>query len=117
MDVIMNKFHAFTGRQGGTGNFNCSSILSVIYSKCMKIHHYTAVFQKEPEGGYTVVIPALKGCVTYGETIEEAVVAAREAIESYLGSLAKDGEKAPSDISFVSTIDIPETYSSPATYA
>ena len=72
----------------------------------MKIHHYTAVFQKEPEGGYTVIIPALKGCVTYGKTIEEATVAAREAIESYLGSLEKDHETPPLDISFVSTIDI-----------
>lgn len=83
----------------------------------MKIHHYTAIFQKESGGGYTVIIPALKGCVTYGETIEEAVVAAREAIESYVGSLTKDGEEAPSDVSFVSTIDIPEIQSSPATYA
>ncbi len=71
----------------------------------MKIHHYTAIFQKEPEGGYTVVIPALKGCVTYGESIEEAQKMAKEAIESYLGSLAKDGSPAPSDIDFVSTID------------
>lgn len=68
----------------------------------MKIHHYTAVFQKEPEGGYTVIVPALSGCVTYGKTIEEAKVAVQEAIKSYLGSLAKDGEQAPSDISFVS---------------
>ena len=58
----------------------------------MKIHHYTAVFQKEPEGGYTVIIPALAGCVSYGESIEKASAAAQEAIESYLGSLAKDGE-------------------------
>lgn len=89
----------------------------VLYFIHMKIHHYTAVFQKEPEGGYTVVIPALKGCVTYGETIEEATVAAKEAIESYLGSLAKDGEPAPPDISFVSTIDVSEDYSPPAAYA
>ncbi len=72
----------------------------------MKIHHYTAIFQKEPEGGYTVVVPALKGCVTYGETIEKASQAAKEAIESYLGSLAKDKVTPPSDIDFVSTIDV-----------
>lgn len=83
----------------------------------MKIHHYTAVFQKEPEGGYTVIVPALSGCVTYGKTIEKATKAAQEAIESYLGSLAKDGEKAPRDISFVSTIDIPETTHRSAAYA
>ena len=89
----------------------------MVYFKYMKIHHYTAIFQKESEGGYTVIIPALKGCVTYGETIEEAATVAKEAIESYLGSLAKDGESAPVDVSFVSTIDVPETQSFPASYA
>lgn len=83
----------------------------------MKIHHYTAVFQKEPEGDYTVIIPALPGCVTYGETIEAAGEAAKEAIMSYLGSLAKDNEVPPADVSFVSTIDIPETYSPTSAYA
>ena len=83
----------------------------------MKIRHYTAIFQKEPEGGYTVIIPALKGCVTYGETIEEAQEAAKEAIESYLGSLAKDGESPPKDVSFVSTIDISDSMRHSASYA
>jgi len=83
----------------------------------MKIHHYTAIFQKEPEGGYTVVIPALKGCVTYGETIEKAASAAKEAIESYLGSLVKDHEPTPTDISFVSTIDVPVNSSHHLSYA
>ena len=56
----------------------------------MKVGHYTAIFQKEPEGGYTVIVPSLKGCVTYGETIDEAKKMAKEAIKAYLGSLAKD---------------------------
>mgnify|MGYP001562794685 FL=1 len=89
----------------------------MVYSLHMKIHHYTAIFQKEPEGGYTVIIPALPGCVTYGETIEEAQGAAKEAIESYLGSLTKDHEPLPTDISFVSTIDIPEKADYPVAYA
>ena len=75
----------------------------------MKIHHYTAIFQKEPEGGYTVIIPALKGCVTYGETIEKAAQAAKEAIESYLGSLAKDKIIPHHDVDFVSMIDVEST--------
>lgn len=76
----------------------------------MKIHHYTVVFQKEPEGGYTAIVPALPGCVTWGETIEEAQIAAKEAVESYLGSLAKDHEMVPSDVSFVSTIDVSSSF-------
>lgn len=82
----------------------------------MKIHHYTAVFQKEPDGGYTVIVPALKGCVTWGETVEEARKAGNEAIRSYLGSLAKDNESFPPDISFVSTIDV-EAATSQQAYA
>lgn len=82
----------------------------------MKIHHYTAVFQKETDGGYTVIVPALKGCVTWGKTVEEAGKAANEAIRSYLGSLTKDNESFPPDISFVSTIDV-ETAAPRQTYA
>ncbi len=37
-----------------------------------KILNYTVVFQKEPEGGYTALVPMLPGCVSYGENLEEA---------------------------------------------
>ncbi len=39
------------------------------------------------EGGYTVVVPSLPGCVTYGDTIEESITMAKEAIELYIESL------------------------------
>lgn len=48
-------------------------------------------------GGYTVEVPALPGCFTEGDTIDEALANAREAIESYIGSLVKDGEPIPED--------------------
>jgi predicted RNase H-like HicB family nuclease len=35
-------------------------------------------------GGYTVSVPALPGCVTHGETVEDAIANAREAIAAYL---------------------------------
>ncbi len=56
---------------------------------------FTAVFEPEPEGGYTVTCPALPGLVTYGETLEEARAMAAEAIECYLESLQKDGVPLP----------------------
>ncbi len=40
------------------------------------------------EGGYTVIVPALPGCVSYGETIQEATRNASEAIELHLENLA-----------------------------
>jgi len=58
---------------------------------------YRVLLRREPEGGYTVVVPSLPGCVTYGETIEEAIAMAREAIELYVESLREHGEEIPTE--------------------
>lgn len=47
----------------------------------MKFH---IILRKEPEGGYTVFVPSLPGCISYGETLEEAHYMVQEAIEGYL---------------------------------
>lgn len=57
--------------------------------------NYTVVFQKEPEGGYTAIVPSLPGCVTYGKNLEEAKKMAREAIELYMESLKEHNEDIP----------------------
>lgn len=48
----------------------------------------------EPDGGYTVTVPSLLGCITFGDTILEARTNAKEAIELYLEELAERGELA-----------------------
>jgi len=60
-------------------------------------HTYRILLNKEPEGGYTVNVPALPGCITYGETIDESITMAKEAIGLYLESLAEHGEDIPSE--------------------
>ena len=45
---------------------------------------YTAIFEPDGEGGYTVTVPVLRGLVTQGDTLEEARERAVEAIEGYL---------------------------------
>ena len=50
------------------------------------------------EGGYTVRVPALPGCVTEGDTLEEALDNAREAIQLYLEVVHERGEPIPEDI-------------------
>jgi antitoxin HicB len=47
------------------------------------------------EGGYIVSCPQLPGCVTQGETVEEALVMVRDAIQGYIDSLKKHGEPIP----------------------
>lgn len=72
-----------------------------------KTLHYNLIFRPEPEGGFTVVVPSLPGCVTYGKDLNEAKKMARDAIAGYIQSLKKHGEKIPSDTEdFVTTIDI-----------
>ena len=44
----------------------------------------TVVLEPQEEGGYTVYVPSLKGCVSQGETKEEALKNIKEAIELYL---------------------------------
>jgi len=58
---------------------------------------FRIVLRPEPEGGYTVVVPSLPGCVTYGETVEEAREMAKDAVEAYLKSMEQHGEELPDD--------------------
>jgi antitoxin HicB len=54
---------------------------------------YTIILETDPEeGGYTVTVPALPGCITQGETIEQCIERAREAIAGYIESLKAEGE-------------------------
>lgn len=60
----------------------------------MNVRTYRVVLKKEPEGGYTVVVPALPGCITYyGETMDEAKAMAKEAIELYIEELESRNEE------------------------
>jgi predicted RNase H-like HicB family nuclease len=48
---------------------------------------YRVLLSEEPEGGFTVTVPALPGCVTYGDSVDEALAMAKEAIEGYIAVL------------------------------
>jgi len=58
---------------------------------------YRILLRKEPEGGYTVIVPSLPGCITYGDTIEEAIKMAKEAIELYIENLREHDEEIPTE--------------------
>jgi antitoxin HicB len=59
--------------------------------------NYRILLRREPEGGYTVTVPSLPGCVTYGDDVEDAIKMAKEAIELYLESLRAHGDEIPTD--------------------
>jgi len=63
----------------------------------IKVFNYRVLLRKEAEGGYTVLVPSLPGCVTYGDTVEEAIEMAREAIQLYIESLREHNEPVPTE--------------------
>lgn len=52
-----------------------------------KIYSYQIALIPEDEGGYTVLVPSLPGCVSYGRTVDEAAERAKEAIALHLENL------------------------------
>lgn len=60
-------------------------------------YRYNIMLRPEPEGGFTAVVPALPGCVTYGRTLSEAREMARDAISGYVASLRRHKEPVPTD--------------------
>ncbi len=48
------------------------------------------ILEPSKEGGYTVYVPSLPGCISEGETVQEALTNIREAIELYLEPVEDD---------------------------
>jgi predicted RNase H-like HicB family nuclease len=48
-------------------------------------------------GGYTVEVPSLPGCISEGDTLDEALANIKEAIELYIEVLREDGKDIPED--------------------
>ena len=76
--------------------------------KAKKLYAYQISLVPEQEGGYTVLVPLLPGCVSYGRTIEEATENAKEAIALHLENSAAhkqpipEGQEAPVFMTLVS---------------
>ncbi|HET7093989.1 MAG TPA: type II toxin-antitoxin system HicB family antitoxin [Thermomicrobiales bacterium] len=70
------------------------------------MRRYVVVLTPEPDAsGYTVVVPALPGCITEGDTVEEALAMARDAIETYLEGESAADWRAPEGV-IVAEVDI-----------
>lgn len=68
---------------------------------------YTVIYTPEPEGGFTVTVPALPGCVTYGKDLNEVKKMLGDAIKLYIESLQKHKEPIPQgENSLIGTVDL-----------
>jgi predicted RNase H-like HicB family nuclease len=63
----------------------------------MKHFCYTIHLEPEAEGGYTVAVPALPGCITWGRDLDHAIEMAAECIQGHLEALEKAGLSIPEE--------------------
>ena len=67
---------------------------------------YSVVVHEAEEGGIWVEVPALPGCYSQGESVEEALGNVREAIALYLKTLRAEGQDAPKDAEVVYQVSV-----------
>lgn len=82
--------------------------IKVMARKTLRSYSYSVFYEKAEEGGYVASVPALPGCHTQGETIEETQRNVQEAIALYLESLVAHGEPIPEEgPSFQGRVSVP----------
>ncbi len=62
---------------------------------------YTIIIHKAEEGGFWAEVPALPGCFSQGETVEETSANIKEAVELHISCLMEDNEIIPVDDEFI----------------
>jgi len=69
--------------------------------------YYKIILEPQEEGGYTVTVPALPGCISEGDTYDEALANIRDAIALYLDSLRADGIGIPDENHLIVEVEAP----------
>jgi predicted RNase H-like HicB family nuclease len=60
--------------------------------------NYFVILNREDDGGFSAVVPALPGCISQGDSRPETMRNIREAIELYLEELRAAGEAIPGEV-------------------
>jgi len=70
-------------------------VWKTITIKFPELQHYPIVIHKDPDSACGVTVPDVQGCFTAGDTLEDTLKQAREAIEFHMGCLLLDGDPIP----------------------
>lgn len=67
---------------------------------------YTIELKPQKEGGYTVTVPALPGCISEGDTFEDALGNIKDAVEGYIKVLVRHERKVPLEFSEFHQVEV-----------
>jgi predicted RNase H-like HicB family nuclease len=62
------------------------------------VSHYKVVIHEDPDGGFWGEVPALPGCYSQGETVDELLTNIREAIAGVVEVMQEQGRQPESNI-------------------
>ncbi|HID55533.1 TPA: type II toxin-antitoxin system HicB family antitoxin [Candidatus Poribacteria bacterium] len=71
-----------------------------------KVLSYKVVLEPAEEGGYTVYVPSLPGCISEGDTYQEALKNIQEAIEGWIEVSKEFGDEIPSSDVIIDTVQV-----------
>jgi predicted RNase H-like HicB family nuclease len=69
-------------------------------------HDYLIIVHPDEDGGYWTEVPALPGCGSQGETVDEAVEMTKDAIRGFLASMREHGEAPPEERTLAVTVTV-----------
>lgn len=72
------------------------------------MREYTIILHPDESGGYWTEVPALPGCMSQGDTVEEAIEMTKDAIALWLESMLDRGEAIPEDKDIVVKVAVPQ---------
>jgi len=70
---------------------------------------FTVLIEKNEDRGYTVTVPSLPGCITQGDTWDETITNAKEAIAGHIEALRTLGKQIPMEIPVKVPIEVGAT--------
>ena len=72
----------------------------------IQIMRFSVVLEKDEDGVYVATVPALPGCISDGQTVEEAMSNIKEAIRGFIEDMKADGETIPHDIDIIGNVEL-----------
>jgi predicted RNase H-like HicB family nuclease len=80
--------------------------VDILDAKGMTTYRYTIILDREPDGGFHAYCPALRGCHSQGDSLDEAIDNIREAMEAYLESVEAHGEPIPREDLLIKPVEV-----------